>query len=246
MRIADELQQDVRYSIRALANSPRFTLIVLLTLGLGIGANTAIFSVVNAVLIRPLNTRDAARLARFYGMYGTQKSATAGSQQYARWREQPLIEQVSAHRLDFANMSLDSGAEQVPTGRVSADFFDLFHVPVLHGRAFTSDEDRPGGGSVAILSYEFWTTHFGSNAGIVGRTISLGNVPHLVVGVLAPGFDTEQFDPRPDVWVPFQIDPTRADGGNLFLVTGRLKPQANIAAANAQLMAAASQATSPA
>src|SRR5262249_19731843 len=113
IRISDELQQDVRYGIRALANTPRFTLVVLLTLALGIGANTAIFSVVNAVLIRPLNTRDAARLVRFYAVYGTLKSATAGSQQYARWREQPLIEQVSAHRLDFANLSLDSGAEQI-------------------------------------------------------------------------------------------------------------------------------------
>src|SRR5262247_746528 len=94
IRISDELQQDVRYGIRALANTPRFTLVVLLTLALGIGANTAIFSVVNAVLIRPLNTRDAARLVRFYAMYGTQKSAAAGSQQYARWHEQTLIEQV--------------------------------------------------------------------------------------------------------------------------------------------------------
>jgi len=244
MRLPDDLQQDVRYSIRALANSPRFTLVVLLTLALGIGANTAIFSVVNAVLIRPINARDAARLVRFYGMYGTQKSATAGSREYARWREQPLIERVSAHRLDFANMSLDSGAEQIPVGRVSADFLELFHAPVLHGRAFTSDEDRPGGGSVAILSYEFWATHFGRDATIVGRTISLGSVPHLVVGVLGSGFDTEQFDPRPVVWVPFQIDAARVDGGNLFLVTGRLKPQATIAAANAQLTAAASQATS--
>jgi len=239
MRIPDGLLQDVRHGIRALANSPRFTLIVLLTLALGIGANTAIFSVVNAVLIRPLNTPDGARLVRFYGMYGTQKSATAGSREYARWREQPLIEKVSAHRLDFANLTLDSGAEQIPIGRVSADFFDLFHARVLHGRVFSVDEDRPGGGSVAILSYEFWTTHFGRDGGIVGRTIPLGNVPHLIVGVLASGFDTEQFDPRPDVWVPFQIDPSRVDGGNLFLVTGRLKPQANIAAANAQLMSAA-------
>src|SRR5262249_51782482 len=160
-----------------------------------------------------LKTADAALLVRFYGIYGTQKSAIAGSQQYARWREQPLIEQVSAHRLDFASMSLDSGAEQIPIGRVSAEFFDLFHARVLHGRTFTSDEDGAGGGSVAILSFEFWTRHFGSEANIVGRTISLGNAPHVVVGILAAGFDTEQFDPRPDVWVPFQIDPERVDGG---------------------------------
>src|SRR5262245_61104970 len=107
MRIPDELQQDVRYGIRGLTNTPRFTLVVVLTLAVAIGANTAIFSVINAVLIRPLKTEDAALLVRFYGIYGTQKSATAGSQQYARWREQPLIEQVSAHRLDFASMSLD-------------------------------------------------------------------------------------------------------------------------------------------
>jgi hypothetical protein len=119
----------------------------------------------------------------------------------------------------------------------SADFFNLFRANVLHGRAFTSDEDRPGGGSVAILSYSF-----GQPTLAVTPALSAGGSRWAMFSFgrrrTEPRFDTEQFDPRPDVWVPFQIDSNRVDGGNLFLVTGRLKPQANIATANALLMAA--------
>jgi putative ABC transport system permease protein len=240
-----ELLQDIRYAFRSLAKTPRFTFIVLATLAFGIGANTAIFSVVNAVLLRPLNTRDADRLVRFNVFFGPTRSSSVSAQDFVRWQEQTSVEDVSAHRSEFANLITDAGPAQIPMGRVSANFFDLFHAPILHGRPFTADEDRPGGGSVAMLSYEMWRTHFGGDPSLVGKTISLGSVPHLVVGVVGPGFDSEQFDPRPDVWVPFQIDERRVDGGNLFLMTARLKPHVTIAEADAQL-AALAQASRPA
>src|SRR5207237_2139242 len=104
---------------------------------------------------------------------------------------------------------------------------------------FLESEDRPGAARVAVLSYALWAGRFDRDPRVVGHPISLGNVPHVIVGVLAPEFDSEQFAAAPDVWVPFQLDVNRIDGGNLFTVTGRLAPAMPLAAANAQLAVAA-------
>ncbi len=234
----DDLRHDVRYTLRTLGNNRSFTAIGIATLALGIGANTAIFSVVNTVLLRPLKTQGADRLVRFVINYGTMSSSTAAGREFDAWRQTPAFEDVAAHRLEFANMTGDTQAEAIPVGRVSANFFRLFHASVLQGRVFTTDEDRPNGGAVAIMSHALWTRRFAADPAAIGRTILLGNVPHRIIGVLGPDFETEQFEPPPDVWLPFQIDPERVDGGNLFLVSGRLKSGVNLQNANAQLAAA--------
>src|SRR6185503_15019991 len=113
------------------------------TLALGIGANAAIFSVVNTVLLRPLKTPDADRLVRFVINFGTNLSFVASGREFDAWRRTSAFEDVSAHRLEFVNMTGDAQAEEIPVGRVSANFFSLFHAPVLQGRVFTNDEDRP-------------------------------------------------------------------------------------------------------
>ena len=234
--LLDEVRQDVRYAIRTLINTPDFTLVVVATLTLGIGANTAIFSVVNTVLLKPLQAPDAARLVRFMTGYGGTSTSITGAQAFDAWRRQTtLFENVSAHRLEFVNLTGGTAPEQIPIARVSAEFFQLFRAPLLHGRTFAADEDRPKGGAVTVLSYGIWTRRFASDATIVGRSISLGNVPYVVIGILGPQFETEQFEPRPEAWVPFQIDPERIDGGNLFQVTGRLKSGIIREMANAQL-----------
>jgi len=230
------IREDLRYGVRSLCSAPGVTLIALLTLAVGIGANTAIFSVVNAVVLRPLTVPDADSLVRFITTTGTSTSV-AGVPEYEAWRRQTTFDEVAAHRLEYVNLTGPADAEQIPVARVTRGFFHLFRAPVAVGRAFTADDDRPGGARVALLSDELWRRRFRGDPAVVGRQIFLGNVAHDVVGVLAP-FDTEQFDAAPAAWIPFQIDPQRIDGGNLFTVTGRLKPGVRMADADASLAVA--------
>jgi putative ABC transport system permease protein len=230
--------QDLAYAVRTLRRQPGFAAVALFTLTLGIGANTAIFSVVNAVVLRPLKAPGAASMVRFLITTGATTS-TAGIPQYEAWRQQTgAFEDVAAHRLEYVNLTDGDEPEQIPVARVTSNFFHLFHAPLAAGRAFTTSEDRPGAPLVAVLSHRLWARRFQSDPAIVGRRISLGNAPHVIVGVIDPAFDTEQFEPQPDVWVPFQIDPLRIDGGNLFTVTGKLTPQTSLASANAQMAVA--------
>ena len=233
-----ELWQDAAYAIRAFWRQPGFALVSILTLTLGIGANTAIFSVVNTIVLRPLKTPDAETLVRFITTSGASTSI-AGAQSFDVWRQQSSVfDDVAAHRLEYVNLTEGPDPEQIPVARVSAEFFHLFRAPVANGRTFNASEDRPGGPHVAVLSHALWTRRFQSDPAVLGRRVPLGNVPYVIVGILNPGFDTEQFDTQPDVWVPFQLDLRKIDGGNLFTVTGRLMPRTTLAAANAQLAVA--------
>jgi predicted permease len=243
MRWRDDVSQDLKYALRMLRRTPGFTAAAVVALALGIGANTAMFSVVNAVLLRPLRAPDADRIFRFTETYQGTPSWVAGLRTFNTWRQQTAaFEDISAHWLEFANLTSASYPEQIPVARVTAGFFRLFGAQVIKGRTFTEEEDRPGGAtSVVVLSREFWTRQFGADADIVGKVVSLGGVSRVVVGILGGGFDTEQFDQRPDVWVPFQIDPSTPERGTLCFTTGRLKPGVALSAARAQLQAAAEE-----
>src|SRR3989442_10239821 len=204
-----DIWQDGVFALRTLRRQPSFALVAILTLTLGIGANTAIFSVVNAVVLRPLNAPDAETLVRFITTTGVSTSI-AGTQSFDVWRQQSRVfDDVSAHRLEHVNLTEGAEPEQIPVARVSAEFFHLFRAPVLNGRTFNASEDRAGGPHVAVLSHALWTRRFQSDPAALGRRVSLGNVPHVIVGVLGPGFDTEQFETQPDVWVPFSLDVRR-------------------------------------
>jgi putative ABC transport system permease protein len=241
-RWLDVLWQDLTYCVRSLRRQPSFATVAVLTLALGIGANTAIFSVVDAVLLRPLGTPGADRLVRLVNRYREVAAPTASIRNLRIWAmQEAVLADVSAHRLELVNLTGTSTPEQIPAARVSASFFRLFSAPIAAGRVFTADEDRPGGPHVVLLSHELWTQRFGADSLVVGRTLTLGGAPHLVVGVLGPGFDTEQFDERPDVWLPFQLGVDRKDFGDLFLVSGRLRPGVTLAAADAQLRVAYAQ-----
>jgi putative ABC transport system permease protein len=229
--------EDLSYARRTLFQNPGFTLAALATLALGIGANTAIFSVVNTVLLKPLSAPDADRIVEFESTTAGVPSAAASPRNFNIWREQTIqFQDVSAHWLDHVNLTGGPEPELIPAARVTVDFFHLYGAPVLYGRTFTSDEGRPRGGDVVVLSHDLWVRHFAADPKIIGQTISLGDVPYAVVGILGPNFETEQFDEHPDVWIPFQIEPgSLAADGRLCIVTGRLRPGATIETARADL-----------
>ena len=227
--------RDLRYALRQFLQAPGFAIVAVLTLAVGIGATTAVFSVINAVLLRPIHAPSPDSVVRFIVTTGASTSV-AGVPELEAWRQASAFEHVSAHRLEYVNVTSGSEPQQIAVARVTRDFFELFRTPIVVGRTFTSDEDRVGGPLVAVLSHEFWRQHFAGNAAdAVGQSISLGNTRHVIVGVVAAGFDAEQFDALPAVWVPFQIDPNRIDAGNLFTVTGRLSAGVSLGDANANL-----------
>jgi predicted permease len=227
--------QDLQYAIRSLRKSRTFTLPAVATLAIGIGATTTVFALANAVLLEPLQASGADRIVRFR----TQASQITSAQRFDYWRSQSdAFEDVAAHRLEFMKITGGGEPEHVPVARVSAAFFRLFSVPMELGRSFTADEDQPDGPRVAILSHDSWVRRFGADREIVGRSIALGSVQYTIVGVVGAGVDTEQFDVRPDVWVPFQYDVYRVDSGGLSVVTGRLKSGVSLEVANEQVGAA--------
>jgi hypothetical protein len=205
---------DSRHAVRMLARTPAFAATAVAALALGIGANTAIFSLVNAVSLKPLKAPNADRIVRFLNANDNNSTSVAGFRQFNLWRQQTtLFDDVSAHRMDVVNLTGGSYPEQIPLARVSEGFFRLFGAPILYGRTFSRDEDQPGGARVAVLSHELWIRRFGGDPKAVGQSIVLGAESYIVIGVLAPAFDTEQFAPIPAAWVPAQVDPNTAERG---------------------------------
>ncbi|MQA29605.1 MAG: FtsX-like permease family protein [Luteitalea sp.] len=237
----DTFLQDLRYASRVAWRSPAFTLAAVAALALGIGANTAIFSVVNTVLLRPIPYPDPDRLVSLLNTSPQGSGPGASPPKFNIWRRQTgVLQDVSAYRISVVNLT-EGDPEQVATAHVSAAFFRLFGAPVIAGRTFAAEEDLPGGGRVAVLSDGFWKRRFGGDRAAVGRTVSLNGEPHEIIGVLGP-FDAEAVQGPtgpPDIWLPFQIDPNSTMQGHFFLSAGRLKPGVTLAAANAQLQQAA-------
>jgi putative ABC transport system permease protein len=234
---------DILYALRTLRKNPAFTATALAALAIGIGANTAIFSVVNAVLLKPLTYPDAGRIVLFLVTSPAGPSYGGSATKFNVWRRQTRVFQdVSAYEYDGAQLNLTGGAypEQIHGIRVSADYFRLFGAPVVQGRTFTADEDRPSGGQVVILNYGLWQRRFGGDPHLTGKTISLSGVPYTVVGIIGPAFNTE-LDSPPDVWLPFQIDPNSNDHAQYFNVVARLKPGVSSGMARAQLQLAADE-----
>ena len=238
----DTFLQDVRQAVRVMRHSPGFTLAVVSALALGIGANTAVFSVVNTVLLEPLPYLAPERLVAFLNTSPRGSGPGASPTKFNVWREQTgPFQDVSAYRFNVVNLTGDE-PEQIAAGTVSADFFRLFGVPIIAGRTFLAEEDLPGGGRVVVLSEGFWQRRFGGDASIVGRTLTLNGDSHLVLGVLGP-FDTQAIhgsNGPPDLWLPFQIDPNSTMQGHFFSAVGRLRPGITVEAATAQLELAAS------
>ena len=180
----ETLWRDLRYSVRALAANKGFAGIAVITLALGIGANTAIFTVTNALLLRPFPYRDPDRLVSVAGTDADRgSSVTLARYELVRDRNQSF-QSVAVWANDNFNLTGHGEPLQTPVARVSSNFFSLFGVEPQLGRAFTAEEGRPEGPPVAILSDSLWRSRFAADRGIIGRTVTLDTTPHTIVGVL--------------------------------------------------------------
>jgi putative ABC transport system permease protein len=233
--------RDLKHSLRMFLQSPAFTLAAVAALTLGIGANTAIFSVVNAVLLKPVSFPDPDRLVIFMNTSPQGSGPAASPAKFQHYRAQDgVVQDVAAFRLGIVNYTGGTFPEQLRMGQVSADFFKLFGAPLIRGRAFNLSEDVPDGERVVVVSQRFWETRFNRAEDITGRTISLGGEPYTVVGVLGD-FSFDDFGPTPHVWMPFQLPVNTADQGHYFQAAGRLKDGVALDQAKARLQASANE-----
>src|SRR5882724_1000942 len=177
--------QDLRYSLRVIAKNPSFIVVAILALGLGIGANAAIFSVVDAVLFRALPYRDAGRLVWATNFVASQKQNLVFADVYSGWKTQNhVFDGMAAYSASAEYTLTGAGSPQrLRGGRVTASFLEVLGVTPQVGRNFLSDEDRPGGSKAVLLSDSVWKSNFGADPGVVGRAIALDDVPYIVVGV---------------------------------------------------------------
>jgi len=228
--------QDLKHALRMFRQHRAFTAAAIAALALGIGANTAIFSVVSAVLLKPLPYPDPENVVTFLTTSPQGSGPGASPAKYQHWREQStVVRDVTAYRGNVMNYTGGAAPEQLRAGQVSADYFRLFGAPLVLGRTFSPEEDRPGGERVAVLSYGLWQRRFGGDAKVLGRSISLSGDPYTVIGVIGPSFDISEFGPVPELWVPFQLDPNTVDQGHFFQAAGRLKAGVSLEQAQARL-----------
>jgi putative ABC transport system permease protein len=226
--------KDILYAIRSLARHPGFTGIALITLALGIGANTAIFSVVNAVLLRPLPFDDPERIVWLWDTQPQLATTPTSLPDFLGWKDQ---NRSFAHLAAFQGGSIfvdaGDGARDTPVGLVTPDLFSVFHVSPILGRTFTDEETLPGRFRVAVLSHSMWQNRFGSDPNVTSRTIQLNGAPYTIIGVMPAGFS---YPDRAELWRPLPIDPAKLDPGPHYLsVVGRLKPGVTLAQAQADM-----------
>jgi putative ABC transport system permease protein len=235
----DTLLQDLRYGARALARSPGFTAVAALTLALGIGANTAIFSVVHAVLLRPLPYREPDRLVLAWETRGPRRGGVTAPD-YVDWKAQnQVFETLAARDAITANLTGTQDPERVEGRRVTADYLPMLGVRPERGRLFTADEDRPGASHVVVLSHGLWERRFGADPALLGRSIRLDGEPYQVLGVMPAGVGLPGADE--EFWVPLAITPEelRQTGNHRLVVVGRLRPGVSREQAEAEMKAIA-------
>jgi putative ABC transport system permease protein len=236
----DHLIQDLRYGLRQLRRNPGFTAVAIITLAIGIGANTAIFSVVNSVLLQPLPYRDPSRLVMVYhvppakSFPGMTRFAVSPAN-YLDWRRQNhVFDPLAIYGFHGMNLTRRVQPESVIAAKVSAGFFSALGVPPRIGRVFTADEERPGHANEVILGNSFWHAHFGSNQNIVGQHLSFDGQIYTIIGVMPANF---QFPGLAQVWVPlgWTAKDRAIRSNHNYLVIGRLKNGVSLTHAQAEM-----------
>ncbi|PYS81375.1 MAG: hypothetical protein DMF67_17170 [Acidobacteria bacterium] len=224
--------RDARYGARSLAKNPGFTAVAVLTLALGIGANTAIFGVIDAVLLRPLPYPEAERLVKLYGRAETGENVPVAPADFLeQFRRANSFERLAAYRELSFNLTVQERPERVSGTVVTPDFFSVLGVNAQVGRAITAGQDEPGGPRVVVLSHALWQRWYGRDRGVIGKTVNLDGEPRTVVGVMPEGF---QFPAGSELWASSRFavpehplkptnDPSNRRDTHYFDVIGRLK-----------------------
>jgi putative ABC transport system permease protein len=231
---------DMGHAVRMLVKTPGFTIAAIAALALGIGANTAIFTVVDAVLLKPLGYPDADRMVEFGSRSTLLANFLASVPQFHAYeRQTSAFKEVAAYDPAGPGFNLTGDhPEQIHGIHVTEGYFRLFGAPLILGRTFTRQEDSPNGPKVVVLSYGLWQRRFAGDPNVIGKSLSLGNEPYTIVGVIGKRFLS---DPQADIWLPFRFDPVSTDLNNYFQVAGLLRPGVSLAQARAQLKLAAAE-----
>jgi putative ABC transport system permease protein len=242
--VMEGVVHDLRHFSRLCLRNRGFTVIAVITLALGIGATIAVFTIVNAILLRPLPYSNPSELVHFTYVTPQRAFSAASATKFNIWMQLTgTVTNVSAHMFGVVNVMGTDEPEQVPSGLVSADFFRLLGAPILLGRAFSSGDDRPGAERVAVISHSLWQRHFNADRNVIGRAISLNGNPHVVIGVI-DDFDAaplRSYTGTPEIWLPLEIDPDSIDHGNYFGVLARLSPGVTLEAARTRVRGSADE-----
>jgi putative ABC transport system permease protein len=242
IRFIESIFQDLKYGLWTMKRNPGFTLVAILTLALGIGANTAIFSVVNALVFNPLPYPDPQRLVWVTNVF--RGDELIGTDMYFTYQEESkTLDQLAAYVAWTMEFEEGDEPERVNYAQVTASAFPAIGVAPWLGRTFTSEEDQPGGPPVAVISHDYWRRHFGGDPSIVGQSVTFGAVSRQVIGVMPPGFrflPEQRVGGKVDIWIPFALDKRQMlagaevgilEGG----VFGRLKLGVSVEQSRAEL-----------
>ncbi|NUQ12432.1 MAG: ABC transporter permease, partial [Gemmatimonadaceae bacterium] len=235
---ADVVLQDIRYGARLLRRSPGFTAVAVVTIGLGIGANSAIFSVINGVIRRPLAYPEPGRLMFVTSQFPALNFSKfwLSAPEYFDYREHTrAFSNVAAFTTGAVNLSEGDRPERINAAFVTASMFDVLGVRPLRGQPFTAEQDLPGAEPVVVLSHDLWQRAFAGDASIIGKPVMLQGLNRTVVGVMPPGFDV--YDSKAQVFVPLGLDPANRQnrGSHFIYMVGRLSPGTTVSQANAEL-----------
>src|SRR5215212_6623053 len=238
----DSLCKDIRYGLRGLLKHPGFTAIVVITLALGIGASTAIFSVVNSVLLRRLPYNTAERIIAIQELDPNGKLVQVTSANFLDWRAQNTVfEHLAAIKTTTTNLALSDHAERLELAQTNANFFDVFGITPQYGRLFIPQDEQAGHEPVVVVSHTLWQRRFGSDPSLVGRSITLDGRNYNVIGIAPPGF---QYPDKTELWLPplrvvpelyAQVDPTQNRGMGYLAAVALLKPGVSVAQAASEM-----------
>jgi putative ABC transport system permease protein len=231
------LRQDLRYATRLMLNKPGFTAVAVLTLALGIGANTTVYSVINAVLLRPLPYLEPEQIVRVFETNRTLTESPVSPPNFVDWKGQSRVfERMAAFQGWSASVAGPEGVEQIPALRISADFFPLLGVTTVRGRVFLPEDDRPGSDRLVILSHGLWLSRFGGDPGMIGKALTLDGQSFTVAGVLPRDF--EFLSPEIGIWIPLRLgdESHRMKRTERYLqVIARLRPGVTLEQAQAEM-----------
>ncbi len=241
MNFFESLVTDLRFTARSAAKKPGFTAVAVVTLAVGVGATSALFSAVDAVLLRPLPFAEPARLVAVGSTpnSGELRISSVSYPDFVDFRDQSRsFERLVAHRPGGSTLQTADGAERIDGARVSGGFFEALGVPPAYGRTFSESEDRIGGPRVAILGHELWGRRFGGDPGIVGESVALDGESHLVVGIAPAGFRFPHEIGEAEIFIPLTLDDKESleeRGMHYLSAVGRLRPGVSVAQARADL-----------